>query len=242
MLARAGKLYYSSSRDGLTGFDCAVHPDWRALFISAQPGTTVTDDDPRVAQLKLVKIKLHGRMRAGASSLDWDPPANPDKPLDKDSIEMLDAMHKATEQTLQGFMQFWAPFVDGSAIPSSSEGMVITKTGDGYKLHADQNGTSVTEVLDKQLTLTQFTVVMTPVTVSFSPSYKSTDKGLLVSAFQAHIQPAGASPGPGQEMHVEVHYQAIDGFPIPSSLLMNVVNSGEFDFVLDACTVSRESK
>src|ERR1035437_8733372 len=47
-LARTSKLYYSSARAGLTGFDCEVHPDWHTLFVSANKSTAVEDADARI--------------------------------------------------------------------------------------------------------------------------------------------------------------------------------------------------
>ena len=236
VLAGAAKLYYSTGKTGLDSFDCAVHPDWKALFVSAEKSSTAASD-PRIALLDSVKITLHGRLKA-APSLDWNPPAA----QDKDSIDLLDNMHKAAEQSLMGFMQFWTPFVDGSAIPANSQGLEITRTEQGYKLHATQGDTTVTEVLDNQLLLKELNVVMSTVTVDFVPAYKSTDQGLLVNNFVAHIQPAGTPPGQTQEMHVAIDYQTVDGFPIPARLAMNVINSGEFDFSLDGCTVTQSAK
>jgi hypothetical protein len=242
MLARAGKLYYSTARTGLESFNCTLHPEWHTLFVSAGKGAAVAEDDPRIILLKSVGITMHGRLKGG-STVDWNPPAaNPDKPLDQESTDLLNNMHAATEQTLQGFMQFWTPFVDGSAVPADSEGMEITKTDTGYKLHAVTNDTTVTEVMDNQLTLTHFDVIMNQATVNFEPAYKSTDQGLLVNGFKAHILAAGAPTDKAQEMLVEIEYQTIQGFPIPAKLNMSVVNTGNFNFVLDGCTVSIASK
>ena len=193
MLARAGKLYYSSAKTGFESFDCALHPDWHTLFVSASKGSAVAEDDPRIVLLKSVSVTMHGKLKAG-STIDWNPATNADKPLDQDSTTLLNNMHTATEQTLQGFMQFWTPFVDGSAVPNNSAGLEITKTESGYTLHADTKDTKVTEQMDNQLTLTHFDVVMSQASVRFEPSYKSTDKGLLVSGFLGHILAAGAPP------------------------------------------------
>ena len=122
LLAKTAKMYYSTRAAGLDGFDCDVHPDWRTLFSSANNGATLPDDDARLTTLKPVKIALHARM-AGGSTMEWNRPPSPDKPLDADSTAMLDQLHQATEQTLQGFLQFWTPFVDGSVVPASSEGL-----------------------------------------------------------------------------------------------------------------------
>jgi hypothetical protein len=235
MLARAGKLYYSSTKAGLVGFDCKVRPDWPALFRSAQPDTPLAENDSRMVLLNSVKIVLHARMK-GNSTVEWVAPSAPDK----NSAELLENMHAATEQTMQGFLQFWTPFVDGSAIPSSSDGLDITTSDKGYKLHAKTSDTEVTEELDNQLTLTHFNVVMSQATVSFSPTYKATPRGFLVNGFLAHILPAGAPPEKTQEMHVDIEYQTIGDIPIPARMNMKVIDSGEFDFTLEGCTVNRE--
>jgi hypothetical protein len=235
VLAKAGKLYYSTTKAGLDGFACSVHPDWRALFLSANKDSPVASDDPRIALLNSVKITLHAHLKGG-STLDWAPPAN----LDQDSAKLLDSMHQATEQTLQGFLQFWTPFVDGSAVPANTEGLEMTPTENGYRLHANQDGTEVTELMDSNLVLRHFDVAMSSSTVKFVPTYQATEKGLLVEGFLAHILAAGAPPEQEQEMHVTILYQTLDGFPIPSKLMMEVVNTGIFNFTMEGCTVDKQ--
>jgi hypothetical protein len=237
MLAKASQLYYSTAKTGLKSFDCAVHPEWRTLILSAQPGTAVADDDPRILMLKTASITLHGRL-SGGSTLGWAAPSDPAKPADKDATETLDQMHKATERTLTGFMQFWSPFVDGSVIPTSADGLEITHTDKGHTLHADQGGTSLTEVLGNDLIMQQFNVVMGGAKINFSPRYKPTDQGLLVNGFLAHIQAPGMDADKAEEMHVEIDYQTLSGFPIPSRINMEVLGQGKFNFVLDGCTVN----
>jgi hypothetical protein len=236
-LARAGKLYYSAARSGMRGFDCAVHPDWHGLFASASKGVAVADNDPRIVLLKAVNIKLHGRL-TGGSTLEWNQAANPTPPVDADSAAMLDSMHSATSQTLEGFMQFWTPFVDGSVIPANAEGLEITQTENGRRIHIDEGGTSVTELFDSSLILQHFDVVTGGMTVNFAPSYRPTEKGLLVSGFRAHIQPPGVAREQATEMHVEIEYQTLGGSPIPARINADVANSGTFNFVLDGCTVN----
>ncbi len=237
LLARAAKLYYSTAKTGLEGFDCALHPDWRTLFASAGKETAVPADDPRIVMMNSVKMVFHARLN-GNSTVGWEQPANADKPLDQDSTALLDGMHQATTQTLQGFMQFWTPFVNGSVVPATSEGLTISRTDTGYTMDSDQSGVIVTEVLDNQLLLHEFNVKMSSATIKFSPAYEPTPQGLLVNGFQAHILPVGASPEQAQQMRVAIEYQTLDGFPIPAKLNMSVSNSGEMNFVLDGCTVN----
>jgi len=237
-LAKAGQLYYSTSKAGLKSFDCAVHPEWRTLFASAAPpGTPVADDDAKILLLKTVAITLHGRL-AGGSSLDWIVPADPAKPIDAESKTALDGVHKGSEQTLIGFMQFWVPFIDGSVIPSSTDGIEFTRTDKGVTLHADQGGTTLTEVLGSDMVLQQFNVVTGGAKIDFSPRYKPTDQGLLVNAFLAHIQPPSTPADQAVEMRVDIEYQKVSGFPIPSEINVEVVGQGKFNFALDGCSVN----
>ena len=239
-LAGVAKHYYSAAKDGLDAFDCAVHPDWDTLFVSAQESSTAAND-PRVALLNTVKIALHGRMKGG-STLDWIPVSNPDKPLDADSVHMLEHMREATEETLEGFMQFWTPFVDGSIVPGSSVGLEITHSATGHTVHGVQKGAEVTEVFDNGEILQQYHVKMSGTLISFVPAYQPTGKGLLVNHFLVHIQPAGAPAEQTQEMRLAIEYQTVGGFPIPARLSMEVVNTGTFNFRLDSCVANPPPK
>jgi hypothetical protein len=238
LLAKASSLYYSTARAGLNSFSCEVHPDWRGIILSTQAGSAVAADDPRVVLLKSVKITLHGNPKGG-STIDWNPAPNPEKPLDEDSTKMLNAMRDGTNQILKGFLQAWAPFVDGSVIPADSEGLEITHTEKGHTIHGDVSGTSFTELLDDSLILQHFDVVSGGAIVNFVPTYKPTEKGLLISSFHAHIQPPGVQPDQAQEMNVEIDYQTLHGFPIPAKILVAIANTGTFNFTFDGCTVNQ---
>jgi hypothetical protein len=240
LLAKTAKMYYSTKAAGLNGFDCDVQPDWRTLFSSANNGAAPPDDDERLATLKPVKIALHARM-TGRSTMEWTRPGSPDAPLSAGSTAMLDQLHQATEQTLMGFLQFWAPFVDGSVVPESSEGLKITRSAANWTLYGEQNGTEVTEIFSNENVLQHFNVLTGGLSIKFDPSYESTEKGLLVNGFGAHINPVGQS-SPGQVMHVAVIYAAIDGVPIPSKLNIEVVGTGTFNMALDGCRTLLASK
>jgi len=237
MLARAAKLYYSTKSAGLTGFDCTVHPDWLKLIQSSETGSTVTENSQDVTLLKSIAISLHARMN-GSSALEWVQPSNASKPLDQASAETIDQMHRGIEETLVGFMQFWTPFVDGSVVPPNGRGIEIRHTASGPILHMKQPDAEVTEVFSNELILKEFKIVTGGKMIALKPSYDSSDDGLLVSRFVAHIGPQNASGTEVQEMHVEIYYQTIGDFPIPSRLNVEVVGTGTFDFKLDNCRVN----
>ena len=212
-LAKTAKLYYSTAKAGLTGFDCTIHPDWRALFASASNGPAVAEDDPRIALLTTVKITMHARMKGG-STIEWLADSNPDKQLDPSSTDLLDAMQRTVEETLEGFLQFWSPFMEVTVVPESGDGLEITHTPTVHTIHASQSGTELTEVFSNELILEQFNVNMNGTSIRFLPVYSATPQGLLVNAFEAHIQPAGATAGQEQAMKVSIEYRPVSGFTI----------------------------
>ena len=130
-LARASDLYYSSSKAGLRGFDCQVHPDWHSLFISAEQDPP----SPTTIRIQRAEVGQHHAPRPAhrRSSLDWKPPAGaPAKPLNPDLADLLNSMHQGLRSTLHGFMQFWSPFIDGSVIPATPDGLQITHSLKGH--------------------------------------------------------------------------------------------------------------
>jgi len=236
-LAKTSKLYYSSARAGLTAFDCSIHPNWRTLVSSVVAGATVPDDDPRIALLNAVRITVHARMKGG-STIEWVAESNPDKPLDQTSTDLLDGMHKSVEQTLEGFLQFWGPFMEATVVPDSTAGLEITHTPTVHTIHARQAGTELTEVFSSDLVLQQFNVNMSSASIKFSPTYKPTPQGLLVNAFEAHILPEGAPPAQEQVMKVGIEYQPIGTLIVPGKLHMEVVGTGIFDYTFEGCTTN----
>jgi hypothetical protein len=236
LLNKARTLYYSTAKAGLTGFDCTVDPDWLATFVKANPGTTISSDDSRVVLLKRVAMALHANLKDASVTLDWTPPS---VTLTSDQTNLLTQMHSASQQSLGGFIQFWTPFVDGTVIPANSSGMTVTHSVSSFTIHADANGTSVTETFSNDLLLEHYDVITDGTSVKFEPSYKATPQGLLVEHFVAYIQKADDPSAPIMEMHVAVQYQPIDGFPIPSRLDMEVVGTGVFNMALNQCTVRR---
>jgi hypothetical protein len=234
MLARAAKLYYSTKVAGLYGFDCAVHPDWRRLIQSSDKNAAISDHDSNVLVLERVAMTLHARL-SGHSSLEWTEPHDAAKSADGATAGLLEQMHKGTEQTIQGFMQFWTPFVDGSIVPARSNGVQVIRSDGEITILMRQPSANVTEIYSKEMILQCVNLITDASAVDLSPSYDSTDKGLLVSRFVARIRNKGTTAEQGQEMHVEIYYQQVRGFPLPSRLNVEVVGMGVFNFVMDGC-------
>lgn len=241
LLGKAATLYYSTNHSGLNSFDCAVHPDWKQVFASMSQDK-VSDDQQAIDALNNVKITLHARLKGG-SGLDWEPaPAKPGEERSPATTALLDQLQNSTAQTLQGFMQFWTPFVDGSATPDSSEGLTVTSNPKGgFRYSLEQNGGKTTAIFNPSLVLEEFDVANEGASVAFLPHYEPSSEGLLLTALKAHIQPAGA---PSQlEMQIDLTYQTVAGIrSIPAHLTMHLAGRGQLDFAFDGCTVNGGKK
>lgn len=232
-LAQTAKLYYSSSKAGLKGFDCAIRPDWQALYASQSSSQVSAADEAKVTLLNSVKIVYHARMDNGAT-VDWNPP---DRQLDADQTSLLNQMHDALNQMLQGFMQFWSPFIESQVIPNSPDGLEMAATDDGgRKIHLKTPEVELFETFDSDRILRQYNVVMSGTKVDVTPTYSPDEHGLLITHFHAFIRPTDDKQKV-QEMNVEVSYQWIDGFPIPGHMDMNVVGVAGLSLAFENCSV-----
>ena len=104
----------------------------------------------------------------GASTIDWTD-TNQNNPLDQHSIDTLDGLHRTVEQMLEGFLQFWTPFIESSIVPDSADGLDITHTPTAHTIHAQQGDTELTEVFSSDLILEQFNVNMNGISIKFAP-------------------------------------------------------------------------
>ncbi len=235
LLAKMAKLYYSTKREGLSGFDCSVHIDWQKLFQEANPGTSVSPNDSRVVLLSTVGVKLHARFN-GNTKLEWNEPTGADA---QQSQELMKNMHGAMDQVFTGFLQFWTPFVDGSTIPANTQGIEMSQGTDAIKINAKDGSTRVYEEFDNSFLLKHFDIYMDSGTTKFEPAYMNTDKGLLANYFVGHIQPTGATPAQFQTLIVKIDYQYVNGLPIPGKIDFQVVGSGSVQSTLSECSVLR---
>lgn len=233
------KVYYSLPAAGLANFKCTVHPDWHSYMVSALNGKEIANDDSHLVLLNQVKITLHAHMKGGSSLEFNDPPDNRARPLDAASERLIGDLHQTVEQTLQGFMQFWKPFVDGTIIPKSTE-VDLDQIDNGYRLRGKSAKIPLTEDFDRGLIMQHLGVTVNGTTISLTPGFQNTDHGLLVNSYHAHIQFLGTAQQETAESKVFVEYQTIDSLPLPSKINMTVTRNAQtltLNFTLDECIV-----
>jgi hypothetical protein len=234
-LAKTSNLYFSSAKAGLTGFNCDIRPDWRALFASANKGAEVPANSAYLDQLNKVKVRMHARMKGG-STVEWLVDSSDGKPPSDDAGGVIDTMHQTVQQILEGFMQFWSPFMEVTVVPPKADGLEITHGPTSHTIHAMQGTTELTEIFNNNLVLEHFNVGLAGTSIKLSPTFEPTPQGLLVKTFAAEILPAGATPAQMQKMQVRVDYQTVNNQKIPGQLNMEISGAGNFNFAFEGCT------
>ena len=254
LMARATTLYSSIVKSSLRSFDCQVHPDWMKIMLTSRKGVPLDSDNAKAVLLGAVKITLHAQLKS-SSTLDWQTPSDHGQPRDQAASDMLDRAHRSIEDTLEGVLRLWVPLVDGSLAESFGEDdMEVEQTANGYivrskdesterskakqKLPAGSQDHSVTEAFDRNLLLQRFTLVDAGSATSLTPAFQPTPQGLLVSSFDALLQPAGVPAAEARQMHIALTYQTVSGIQIPGKLSVELPNVVEMDFTFDGCTVN----
>jgi len=241
LLAKATTLYYSTARVGLRNFDCQVHVDWARMMKSARKGAALPDNDPRLALLNTVAITLRADLK-GDSSLDWNLPEHPLKPVDESQTAMLNQVHHGVEQTLGGLLKtIWSPLVNGSIAETlGEESANITEDANGYTLRTKDPQESITEVFDRGLVMKRFVVESSTLSnMDLKPVFQATPQGLLPAHMAADIRnPGTPAQGPAQPMDADMEYQVVTGIQIPSRITIVMPDVVEMDFKLDGCAVN----
>ena len=238
-LEKTAGIYFSSRKEGLAGFDCEVHPDWHALFVSANHGKEISEGNPSLEALQKVKVRMHARM-LGGSTIEWVADTDPSASDNDPTSTMLENMHMTVQQMLEGFLQFWSPFMEVTVVPSKTNGLEITHTPTAHTIHAKQGATELTETFNSNLVLEHFDVMLSGTSIEFAPTFEPTPQGMLVKAFEADIHPAGATPEQTQKMLVHIEYQKVNNLTIPGQLNMEIAGTGNFNFGFDGCTVEKD--
>ncbi|HWA94936.1 MAG TPA: hypothetical protein VG844_10070 [Terracidiphilus sp.] len=247
ILATAANRYYSAVRSGpahgiLESFQCSVQPEWPTLLAAMDKATgrsasgSVAPNDPRLALLTPVTITVTAEIN-GRSTLNWNQPAESAQPLDENATGTLDLAHQTVQHALEGFFQFWTPFINGTIVPRTSKGIEVHHTAQGLTLHAELRDQNLNEIFSPDFILREFNVSMSGVHIRFNPTFENTREGLLVKTFDSHIQMPGTPPPAERGMQVALKYRVVRGFQLPSHLSIDVDRTGHAGFIFSGCTV-----
>jgi hypothetical protein len=227
------RLYYTPTTAGLRSFSCEAHPDWHGLLERAEAGKTIAADDPRVEYLNQVKISFTATMD-GTAKIDWVPPPDREFP---GSATASTQMKEGVQQMLTGFFQFWAPNVNGTLLPGPNDVFSLESDKGGYRVLMNQEQSSVVEVIDHDLKLTELHLKQPSLTGDFSLTFTQSPSGFEIVGTDGNLSTNGSTPA---HVRFRLDYQPVGGFQIPKNVAMEVVNVARVDFAFENCKTSQD--
>ena len=230
-LTVAHAQYYTPTTSGLKSFHCDVAIDWKAT-LTRLSGTEIADNNPGLVFLKTVQLSTNDNLR-GNGELVWTNPVEP--PAERKAA--MQQIQDGLQATFTGFFQSWNAFMNGSMVPFPDNSVTVTNSGDGVHLNGKTGAAAIDEDYDKNMLLTKVVVTSPANTVLMTPTYISSENGLLISSVESQIhQPPTA---PATDVSFRVEYAKVDSYQIPSRVVVVVKNAGLFDFAFNACKVSQ---
>lgn len=214
VLQKALQTYYILENQGLKSFQCVVQPDWKKFMDSQaeKPGT----EDPRLPMLSPVQYSV-------AVDNQADPQITPIRPAGGTPDSSVDGMVAGAQRAILGFFQSWDSMVLSSLFsPSEEDSYTLSEQPDGYKLAEIAGEQHIELSLTKDFVLTTMHVTAPGVVISIYPKYTKIDKGLLLmTSFDDDINNGS------QKVNVQIQYQTIEGFQLPSKVSYLVTFSGQ---------------
>ena len=215
VLQKALQTYYVLENQGLKSFQCVVQPDWKK-FMDTEAQKQATGEDPRLAMLSPVQYSV-------AADNQGDPKITPIRPSGGSPDSSVDQMVAGAQKTILGFFQSWDSMVLTSLFsPTTDDGYTFSEQPDGYKLTTVAGEQHIEISLTKDFVLTLMHVAAPGVVISIVPKYTKIDKGLLLmTGFDDDINNGS------QKLSVQIQYQTIEGFQLPSKVSYVVSFSGQ---------------
>lgn len=228
-LREARTLYYTPQDKGLEGFQCEVSFDWKQ-FIEKATNAAVDDNNERLAYLRGIKLTVTDDLN-GEGELHWSAPAAAPQ-SSEDSIAQI---RGGIEQMWTGFFQSWNGLYGADVITMVDSTTTVDRTENGYHAFSREGGKLAEETFGGDFTLLSLHVSTPEADTVLTPKFQNTPQGRLVKGWSSTVkQPPTA---PGMTLNMTVQYATVNGFQIPSEVLMDVVGMASFDFHLSGCTV-----
>jgi hypothetical protein len=214
VLQMARQSYYVLEDQGLKSFQCIVQPDWKK-FMDSQTEKPATED-PRLPMLAPVHYSV-------AVDNQGDPQITPVRPTGGAPDSSVDGMVAGAQRAILGFFQSWNSMVLSSLFsPAEEDSYGFSEQPDGYKFTEIAGEQHIELSLTKDYVLTLMHVTAPGVVISIKPKYTKLDKGLLLmTGFDDDINNGS------QKVSVQIQYQTIEGFQLPSKVSYVVTFSGQ---------------
>jgi hypothetical protein len=214
VLEKALHSYYILENQGLKSFQCIVQPDWKK-FIDAMAQKPIAGEDPRLALLMPVQYSV-------AVDTQGDPQITPVLTTGGIPDSSVEGVVAGAQRTILGFFQSWDSMVLSSLFsPSEEASYTLLEQQDGYKLTEISGELNIEILLTKDFVFTTMKSTAPGVVILVKPQFTKTGKGLLMTGMDDDINNGS------QKVNVQIQYQAVEGFQLPSKVSYVATFSGQ---------------
>jgi hypothetical protein len=228
----ARTAYYNLRDQGLTEFRCGVGVDWTAALLSQNADTTGFQQLlPLLRQTHFEAVL--GAVGAPRVSLQFEG-ASPAEAI----AAQLRTATTGVERSLNGVLQELSSVLFGSLLPPDRD-YHLEAQGDHFRITFGSDEVRIVETMNKDHTLEEMIVATQKSTVSVRPQFKRGAKGLLPVVIDSSVEAAGADK---VELHVEIAYQAVEGFNLPQTVSVRdkqLAGGSSVQFSFSNCQVTR---
>ena len=225
----ARALYYTPVDRGLKGFDCDVSFDWKS-FIEKATHAPVEASDERLTYLNGIRLTVSDDLNS-TGELHWTAPTTPPDA----SESSINQIRTGMQQMWAGFFQSWNGFYTGDLVSVADNNTTVERTPTGYHVFTKAQGKVAEETYTGDFTLQTLHVSTPDMDSTLTPTFEKTPQGRLVTSMDSLVKQPPATPGTSVDM--TVHYAPVNGFQLPSELVIDVAKTATFDFHLSGCTV-----
>lgn len=228
----ARNLYYTPADQGLLGFQCDVTFDWKQ-FIEKATSAPVQDTDERLRYLQSIKLSVSDDLN-GTGSLDWVAPTTaPDA-----SEASVTQIRTGLQALWSGFFQSWNGFFSGDLFSLQGNTGVERTTG-GYHVFTRQNRGTAEEQYSADFLLGSLHVATPEIDSVLTPHFERTPQGRLITGMNSVVRRPPSAPG--TSVNTTARYAPVEGFQLPSELVISVAGTTSFHFRLSQCTVRKKA-
>jgi hypothetical protein len=225
-IAQARKRYYRPEEQGLVSFACDVKMDWDSVPAVMLIPAEITGRTP----LEVTKLRMSMGFNGPKVQHEY---ANNTPAL---MVPVYDKFFDWLSNTLQGFMETWAPKAMNGPIPPEYGILGVTPTPEGYRLQVKAPGDQQVELLvNRDFLITEILTQGSGQKIDEHLGFTASPQGLLFT----HNK--GASTGGPNPVRIQydIDYQTISGFALPYQVHLQVNDNMNMKFSLENCSVVR---
>jgi hypothetical protein len=200
--------YYNLPEQGLKEFRCDVRVDWGAALDSTKPDAAGRDEVLAVLRQTHFEAAV-GTTGGPRVSLRFEGAAP-----SGDVAARVQAESAGVQRSLSGALDEFSSLLFGSPLPPDRDYHVEAQ-GDLLRIAFGSDEVRIVETMNKDHAIEEMIIATQHATVTVRPQYKRDEKGFLPVVIDSSVAAAGADR---VETHVEIAYQAVEGFALPQNV------------------------